>query len=173
MLGRRIAVSVRREANACSCSARNMSSVIRVKALLTAFWHLAYVRAQGSVRHACNGRRSEEGRCNAVLPLSGARDARAEGGCDGSSGRPAHGNAFSSLYGAGGFGSLVALTVGLALLDTWGDMKGSLPVLLASNQLIGDVFVNGRMVGLAGIATCLFLIVLKPMLLVRYEVFLR
>lgn len=91
----------------------------------------------------------------------------------GQAGGPAHGNAFSSLYGAGGFGSLVALTVGLALLDTWGDMKGSLPVLLASNQLIGDVFVNGRMVGLAGIATCLFLIVLKPMLLVRYEVFLR
>lgn len=91
----------------------------------------------------------------------------------GESGGSMRGNMLSSFCGARSFGSLVALTVGLALLDIWGDMKGSLPALLVSNNLIGDAFVNGRMIGLAGIATCLFLIALKPLFLARYETCLR
>lgn len=68
-----------------------------------------------------------------------------------------------------GFRSLGILAVGLTLVDAWGDMKGSLPVLAGSNELIESIFVNGRMVGLFGIALCLFLVSIKPVAFARYS----
>ncbi len=60
---------------------------------------------------------------------------------------------------------LLFLALGLATLDIWGDMKDASALFVQINSIVGSALINGRMIGLAGIATCCAIAALKPNIL--------
>lgn len=68
---------------------------------------------------------------------------------------------------------LILATVGLAMVDIWGDMKGGSAALAPFNALVQDALTNGRMVGLTGIFTCCAIAVVRPNFFSRFNHILR
>ena len=68
---------------------------------------------------------------------------------------------------------IVIATLGLAMVDIWGDMKGSSAALVPFNALVQDALTNGRMVGLTGIFTCCAIAAVRPGLFSRFNAVLR
>lgn len=69
--------------------------------------------------------------------------------------------------------TLIVITIGLAFLDIWGDMKGSGSALAPLNEIVQSSLINGRMVGLLGILLCCILAVLRPTFFVKRNGLLR
>lgn len=57
---------------------------------------------------------------------------------------------------------LLLLALSLAALDIWGDMKGASALFVQINSIVGSALINGRMIGLTGIAICSAIAALKP-----------
>ena len=57
---------------------------------------------------------------------------------------------------------LLLLALSLATLDIWGDMKGASALFVQINSIVGSALINGRMIGLTGIAICSAIAALKP-----------